>query len=491
MQKKTDTHRREPGHVQHTAVGTIQDFLASALSLPTGIITVAFLTRRLGPESYGLFAVAVTIVAWIELIIEVCFTGTSVKFIAESDNWKTVAPKFVQIQFMVGLAAAGLLMLLAPYLAIWLKAAELSTYLRLFSLDIPIYALVCIHRSILIGRGLFSQRAFLSAVLWSGRMVLILIFVGLRPTVTAAIMASVATSIVLLSVARGFVKPAFIQRTKFPTRKIWGYAGPLFFYTVGVHLFNRIDLLFVKAQSGLPEIAGFYGAAKNLTIVPMLLAGSLSPLLLAKLTHMFKKSQTDEALNMVRDSMRFVICLLPFAGMSAGIANEVVTALYGDPFLPAGSFLALLIFAALGSTMISITCSSLTAAGRPMLTALFTCPIVIIASATYHFVIPRFGPIGAATVTASLAWMGAFAIMLVIYKLWGIYPPAVTILRSIIICTIAYYISSFWATPGILLLVKIVAVSLVIFLSFLLTGELKKAERNFVRAMLSRTNSIR
>jgi len=332
MPKKPDTYRYEPGHLKHTAVGTLQDFLASALILPTGIITVAFLTRRLGPESYGLFAVAVTIVAWIELIIEICFTGTSVKFIAESDNWKTVAAKFVQIQFMVGLAAAGLLVFFAPYLAIWLKAVELSGYLRLYSLDIPIYAVVCLHRSILIGRGQFSRRAFLSAVLWLSRMMFIIIFVGFRPTVTAAIMASVATSIVLLLVARGFVKPAFFQRTKFPTRKIWGYAWPLFFYTVGMNLFNRIDLLFIKAQSGLPEIAGFYGAAKNLTIVPMLLGGSLSPLLLAKLTHMFKNKQTDEALNMVRYSMRFIICLLPFAGMSAGIANEIVTALYGDLF---------------------------------------------------------------------------------------------------------------------------------------------------------------
>jgi len=125
-----------------------------------------------------------------------------------------------------------------------------------------------------------------------------------------------------------------------------------------------------------------------------------------------------------------------------------------------------------------------------MLTALFTFPIVLLASATYHFVIPRFGPIGAATVTASLAWLGALGIMMVIYKLWGTFVPAVTILRSIIISIIAYYISIYWSTPGILLLLKIPVVSLVIFLSFILTGELKKAERNLVWAMLSRMKFV-
>ena len=44
----------ENDHIHHTAVGTIQGFIASALSLPTGLITAGFLTRKLGPEGYGL-----------------------------------------------------------------------------------------------------------------------------------------------------------------------------------------------------------------------------------------------------------------------------------------------------------------------------------------------------------------------------------------------------------------------------------------------------
>jgi hypothetical protein len=38
--------------------GTIRVFLAEALFLPTGLLTTAFLTCRLGPEGYGLFLLA-------------------------------------------------------------------------------------------------------------------------------------------------------------------------------------------------------------------------------------------------------------------------------------------------------------------------------------------------------------------------------------------------------------------------------------------------
>jgi O-antigen/teichoic acid export membrane protein len=476
-------------HAQQTAVGTVQDFLASALSLPTGIITAAFLTRRLGPENYGLFTVAVVIVIWIELVISIGFNRAVIKFIVESSDWQVVASSFIQVQLLVGLAAGALLMLVAPYLAAWLQTAELTTYLRIFALDIPIYTLAGMHRSILIGRGLFGQRAFLSAFYWLSRMILVIAMVAFHPSVIAAIWALIATSTLLFIACRGFVKPPLFGRISFSLRKMWDYAWPLFFFTVAMSLFNRIDLLFVKARGGLPEIAGFYGAAKNLTIVPVLFAFSLTPLLLAKLTAFLKEGQPDAAAHMTKETMRLVFCLLPFAGMSAGAADEVVAAIYGAPFLPAGSFLAFLIFGALGSTMVSIIAASLIAADRPIWTALLTSPVVFLAPIMHYFIVPRTGAIGAAAITAVLSWVGAGILMLAIYKLWHVVLPMMSILRSSAICLGAYYFAAYWHTPGWLLLAKLPAISLMIMLAYFLTGEIKSAEFNFFRAILPRMKS--
>jgi O-antigen/teichoic acid export membrane protein len=46
----------------HMLGGTIRVFLAEALLLPTGLLTTAYVTRKLGPEGYGLFVLAATLV---------------------------------------------------------------------------------------------------------------------------------------------------------------------------------------------------------------------------------------------------------------------------------------------------------------------------------------------------------------------------------------------------------------------------------------------
>jgi len=48
--------------------GTIRVFLAEVLFLPSGLLAAASLNRRLGPEGYGRFTKAATLVAWLDRI---------------------------------------------------------------------------------------------------------------------------------------------------------------------------------------------------------------------------------------------------------------------------------------------------------------------------------------------------------------------------------------------------------------------------------------
>src|SRR3954447_11990854 len=73
---------------QHMAKGTLRIFLGEALMLPTGLITAAFLTRKLAPVGYGSFTVAATLVAWIEWSITAMFGRASFKIIGEATDWR-------------------------------------------------------------------------------------------------------------------------------------------------------------------------------------------------------------------------------------------------------------------------------------------------------------------------------------------------------------------------------------------------------------------
>jgi O-antigen/teichoic acid export membrane protein len=469
----------------HLAAGSLQGFVGSAISLPTGLITAAFLTRQLGPENYGLLTVAATIVGLIEISITTGFCRSAEKFVAESERWQSVATKYLQSQLLAAICIAALLAIAAPIFGSLLNAPEVSFFLRVYSLGIPITALGNIHQSILIGRGHFSRRAILLGAYWVFRLVLVILFVNIYPSVTTVIIANIGASTLTLIWARVFISPAIVGHSNFPVKKLWNYAWSLFFYSVGINLFRQLDLLFVKALCEAPQMAGFYGATKNLTIVPILVATSLSPLLLAKLSRLSQHGHEESARIIGGVTMRVILCLLPFAGLAAGSAPELVTAIYGIRFSPAAPLLAVLIFGALGITMVTVTVAILIAAGRPNLPFHLTGPFVPLAIGFHLLLIPRFGAIGAAVATAVLSWAAAGATMLAVYRMWNILPSSVTLLRSIMVCGLAYTFAVLWPAPGFLLVLKLSVIGIVIVFAFLLLGEFSSSETFMIRSLFS------
>jgi O-antigen/teichoic acid export membrane protein len=285
-------------------------------------------------------------------------------------------------------------------------------------------------------------------------------------------------------VARVFVRPALLSRGAFPTRRLGGYALPLFFYTMGMRLFSQLDLLVVKALGGTLAAAGYYGAAQNLTIVPLgLFAASFSPPLLAMLTRLLRQGQGEVARTMIGQAMRLVLCLLPFAGLAAGAAPEIVNLVYGSPFSPAAPLSALLIFAALAITLISVTTAILTAAARPGWTFALTGPLVPLALGAHLVLVPRFGPVGAAAATTALAWLGAGLTTLAVYRQCGVIPAPATILRTTLTTLIAYVLSSAWHTSGAWVILELSGMTAVIVTCLFLLGELTGRDLAFARSL--------
>jgi O-antigen/teichoic acid export membrane protein len=474
----------ESGHGRHLASGMLKVLPAQVLALVTGFAIAAFLTRQLGAELYGLFSVAATIVVWVELSITVMFSQATVKFLAEATDWQAVASTLAQAQLVVSLGATALLVAAAPALASWLRSPELAVYLRLFALDVPLFALSRVHRSSLIGREAFGQAALVTAVRWLSRLVLVFLLIGLGLSLTGAILASIGASLAQLIVVRLFVQPALLTRPAFPLRRLAGYALPLFFYTIGMRLFRHLDLLVVKALAGTPAAAGHYGAAQNLTIVPLsMLAGSLAPLLLATMTRLLRQEQDKAAQAMAGQAMRLVLCLLPFAGLVAGSAPEIVSLFYGSAFLPAAPVVSLLIFAALAITLISIGTTALTAASRPGWTFALTGPLVPLALGAHMVLVPRFGPAGAAAATTALAWLGAGATTLAVHLRCHVSPSPTTAFRTALTAVIAYALSWAWHTSGAWVILELTAMAVIVSLWLFLLGELTGQDLAFARSL--------
>ena len=470
----------------HLARGTALTFAAEALIFPTGLVTAAFLTRWLGPSDYGLFTLAATIVTWVEWTVASLFSRATIRFASEAEDWRPVGTTVVRLHLLAGAAAGLALAACARPIAALLGEPFLARHLAFFALDVPLFCLCQAHMSLLMGVGDFGARAIASASRWLGRLLLMLLFVGLGYSVEGAIAASIGASLCELALARRGIQPRVWARSAFSARRLWGYALPLFLFALAIRIFDKLDLIALKSLGGSAAQAGHYGAAQNLSLIPLLFSSILAQTLLRALMRVLLEEGAAAADRLARDGLRVVFWLIAPAAMIAGCSEEIVSFIFGAAFGPTAPVLALLIFAgvALGTIHIGMTIVAVVA--RPALSVAIAAPLVPLALIGHLLVIPEAGPRGAAAVTLTFAVAGAASLLALVWWARGIRPPVATLARSAVAGAIAYALSAAWPTPGLLLVVKLAAVSGVIAAVLWGLGELDAAELEALRARLRR-----
>lgn len=403
--------------------GALWVFFAESLLLPTGFIITIFLTRRLGPTTFGLLTLTTVIVTWLQTIIQSLFNRATVKVISQSDNWQSAGTKIVQLNVGVGLAAMCTLWLLASPIATILDDPALARFIRLFAIDIPLFTLARSHRNILIGLGRFRQRALASAIYWTVRLAIIILLVELGLSVNGAILGTIIASLAEVITCRILIQPRLLARSDFPSRQLWSYATPLFVFSLCVILFRRIDLIALKALGGSIAMAGFYGAAQNLNRLAYLLEKSISPLVLSSMNKAIFEGDLNSAKETSRNALRVIILLFPLAALISGSSSEIINLIFGPAYSDAAPILGILFWSSIVLMIVYITVSILTAIEKQNWTIVIILPVLVIATISHWFIIPKFGAAGAAMVTTLVAFLGAIISILVIYKLWNILPP--------------------------------------------------------------------
>jgi O-antigen/teichoic acid export membrane protein len=224
-----------------------------------------------------------------------------------------------------------------------------------------------------------------------------------------ALLGNIGASLIEIVIGRWYVRPSPLGASSFPARLLWPYALPLFFSTLSVAIFNRLDLLMLKVLGGTAAQAGIYGAAQNFPLLFEIFALSFTPLLLSTLNRLLSTGDTDAARAMGHNALRVAVGLFPFAALIAGAAAEMIAVAFGPLFSSATVVAASLSFGALAQVLIAVSTAMLTAAGKPRWTFALTGPLVPFAVVGHLVFIPAFGPTGAAAVTTLVAFLGAAA----------------------------------------------------------------------------------
>jgi O-antigen/teichoic acid export membrane protein len=473
---------RSPFH--RTADGTIWGFLAEAVILPTGLISAAYLARALGPDGYGVFSLAATLIAFAGVMAVQMFSRGSIKLVSEAVDWRPVATTIARMHFICGAVAMLATIALAGPLARWLEEPRLAYYLILFSPEPLLFAMSRAHRSMLIGVGRFRDQAVPIALRPVARLVLIIVLVESGLSVTGAVLGVVGATLVELLAYRWYIRPRLLPASAYPARRVWTQATPLFFSALCLALFGRVDLFAIRAL-GLPvSEAGYYAAAQNLSVIPALFAAAFAPVLLSTLSSLKTSGEHHLARIMMRDAMRLAFGMLPFAAMASGAAREIVTAIFGATFSPAEPILARLIFGKVAAVMTSIAVVIMIVADRPGLSFALAGPILGLAVVGHIVLIPALGAVGAAWVTSGLEVAGALGALVVVYRLQHVSVPMATVGRTVLIASTAWLLAALLPAPGYWMVAKLASIALVIVVGYRLLGELSERELAWGRAML-------
>lgn len=468
----------EPG--RRTLSGILFVFAADALMLPTGLVTAGFLTRELGPADYGRFTLAATLVAWAQWTVSSLFSRATIKFAGEAPDWQPVGTTALRLNLLCGLALGGILAAASTPLADLLHEPALVWALAWLALDVPLFSAAQAHLNLLVGIGRFPQRAAASAARWIGRLILILLLVGAGFSVPGAIAANIGASCLELAVCRLWVRPSPTRCPALPAREMLGLALPLMVFALGLRVYDKLDLLMLKALGGTAAQAGYYGAAQNLSLIPLVFAAAVSTLVLSTMARMLRDGERASARQLARDAMRAATAMLPFAALAAGASGEIVTAVFGGAFAAAAPLFALLIFAGVGMAAMLIANGVLTAVNRPRASAANALPLLPLALLGHWLAIPAFGAAGAAAVTASLALLGGAVALVLVRWACGASAPLTTLARAVAVSWAAYAAASSWPAPGVLLLVKLPTLGVLVLLAFAALGEVGTAERRLV-----------
>jgi O-antigen/teichoic acid export membrane protein len=463
--------------------GTIRIFLAEALILPTGFITAVFLARSLGPVGYGMFALVSRLVLWVEWTCVSGFSGATIKFVGEAPDWRPISSSAIQLHFIIGIGTAALLWLFAPPLSSLFNEPIITGYIRLFAVEIPILSLASACSNILIGTGHYKEVARIRAFRLLARLILIILFVEMGLSVKGAIIGTIGASVVELAISWYYARPVISFKDMFPIRRLLGFGAPLFIAELCQRIF-RLDLFALKALGGTAAQAGFYGAAMNLTITPVIFSKSLSYPLLSTLSSLLSNGEGPRAREIARTSIRSIIWLMPFAAMTAGASKEIVIFIFGETYLATGPILAFLIFAAIGMLAIDLSKTILTALEKPGWTSIVAVPMVPVALIGHLILIPLMGGVGAAIVTTSVACLGAIAALSIVHRSWKVFPPLKTVVKCGLCSILVYVIASIWPTLGLMIILKLFIIMIIILISLWLLGEFTDREIETIKSIL-------
>ena len=303
-----------------------------------GLVAVIALTRRLGPESFGLVTLGTALVLWLKLIVDSGTETLNVREISRRpDRFAEIAGTVVSLRLCLSALAIALFV---PATLLFVDEPRSQLVLALFALALPLIAVNV--RFMVLGLGAAKAVAMgniAGQVLFAAGVLTLV--AGPRQSFVVPLLFAVAElaygAVVIAFVARRFGLP--LPRVDVTAWRAMLRNGlPLMISQLSRGLVQSFDLFLIALVLG-SYWTGIYGAAYK----PVLLVGTLMALLTGSFLASYSAAGRAQTSELFYRTTRLAVAASVVLALALSVAGSVVVSLaFGDDYRAGATALSIL-----------------------------------------------------------------------------------------------------------------------------------------------------
>lgn len=344
-------------------------FIGLLISKVFSYIYRILIARYFGPETYGLFSLTIIIVGWFVTVAGLGLSDGILRYLILFNNRKGIKKAKYIFRYTIitslitGVMAGAVLFLFSDHIAFnFFKDAQLSYYLKWFSISVPMLVITHIYLSLLRAHNKIGWYSFILNVLQNVAKVVILLFmmvIGFRHSslIVSYAFATLSMLVVAYYASRSLMRKFSLEKElnrgekKNIGRQIFLYSLPLLFYNLLYVVFYWIDSLALGYYKDV-AIVGLYNAAVPIALLLGFTSELFIQIFLPIITKAYALKDKKLIEQLSKQVTKWILLInLPIALMLVIFPEYFLLLLFGEQFTSASNALRIL---ALGSFFSSL-----------------------------------------------------------------------------------------------------------------------------------------
>jgi stage V sporulation protein B len=429
--------------------GTMLLSLSSLVMLFSGYAIHIGLGRFLGPDQYGDYGVVIALWSCVNLVLTTGLPQAVSQSIASNEKQSESVLKSALILQAIALVSITVVYyFMAEPLAKLLNDISLKPLIQLTAFIFPLNAIYSLFLGYYNGLHAFKKQAIIDIVYGLSKVIFILSLVFIFK-LNGAIFGFIIAALCATLVSFHFPKNVDYY---FSFKKLIIFSIPLIGFTIFLTLYQTLDLLFVKAFIHDGQAAGYYTASQNIAKIPLYVLSALAGIVFPSIAKNISEKREDKNKRLIQQSTRFILALLlPMVILLAATSYNLVSLLYSNEYLPAGSSLSVLVFGIGFLTIFTIQSNIISGAGLPWLAFVISGIGIAVTTITCIVLIPKFALQGAALGTTFGSFVATVLSSGFIYYRFNTLVPIKDVLKIILATCIVGFIAMVIPIPSLVL----------------------------------------